>query len=180
MRWLDERLARSLYRGAPYEKRPKTVFAKRADWLVANGHLNPGEKTLVVGSGFGYLLDELHSRGFIAGGLEPGPYFALRPDEWSEWAKAHTLRLPVQECADYLENLYDVVFTEDCLSMHDDDELDDFYTACERIARHKPPIHLVTTREDGTAGDSALQWKPIDEWRSTRPDHVFVAAGEVD
>jgi cyclopropane fatty-acyl-phospholipid synthase-like methyltransferase len=162
-------------------------FAERADFLTRR---YPELGTvLVVGCGWGYLVDELETRGWDAWGADASAYAIARGQAELPHLEGRLFRADVTD-ARHLDLLmrrtdppidrFDLVVTEDLLPALDDDEIARALAALRGVGRTL--VHIVTPGDDrGGARHSDLNWKPIAAWRSLlAPDAVLDAeTGEV-
>lgn len=141
-------------------------FSARADAIFRLG-VTPGDRVLVVGCAFGFLVEQLVDRGVDAWGVDTSPFIY---DAMTDETRCD-IRLRI-----FSENPYeevDWVIDEDAANSHSDDELDEFYRYMEDLVPSGRVIHLVTP---GDHGDSAVNWKSLEEWRATAPDHHWIDA----
>jgi hypothetical protein len=180
---------------AVYEFGPTANFpglldnaSTRKDWLTGYG-LDNNAVVLVVGSGFGYLIDYLVQQGISdVFGLEPGSFYwdAANDALWPAGVKARTAE-------DWLGSGTEVasldavpgvpnnerfgwVVTEDVATCHSDAELPAFYAACEdRLQGNAKSriVHMVSARSVPFT-DPNLNAKTMEAWSLTAPDHSFV------
>lgn len=179
-RILDEHLTRAIYhdgRGGTYGRGWFDLphpFDRRARALVDAGVSSP---VLVVGSGFGFLIEALLDLDLDAYGAEPGSWFwdPANAVEWASQARHRTMRTVIEPGA-LPDARFDWVVDEDASPHHSDAELPGFHETLERLAAN-PPIHLVTPI---VVGDSALNWKSIEEWEATAPTHTWISTRAID
>lgn len=166
------------------------LFDRRLDEMVNHGLLNNSD-ILVVGSGFGFLMErglaDPRTSGANWYGLEPGTYFwdPAQDAEWDPVVKALTANDYLQSptVVDSLRALgltgqarVDFVIDEDCITMHSDAEITEFLDACEARLQGGAVgriVHIVTTDLNGP-GDSAVNWKSLQAWHDLRPTHTWV------
>ena len=136
---------------------PRWDFHKRA--AIIEGLVGSDKSVLVVGCGFGFLNEELMARGMDVRGIDPGPwYWETRNNrDWNPKVKA--LTLPVT-ALDYSGH-FDVVVDEDAITMHDDEEIPAFVDKLHELG--DLVVHMVTPLRT-RYGDSAVNWKTMDEW----------------
>ena len=175
-------------------------FFDRREALVGVGVDVTHGPLLVVGCGFGYLMEELILSGRESYGIEPGNFF------WSkmrEEANPDIARLIVDDwmgSADYITSLqtltserFGFVIDEDAAPAHSDVELRDFYASLEAVHTNAPlpynyatgirrgsrVIHFVTALDKSRGpGDSSQNWKTAEQWKQTAPDHVWLSASD--
>lgn len=161
-----------------YQRYP--FFAKRARLIKQRW----GPSTvLVVGCGWGYLVDELRKVGIDAWGVDLSDY-ALRkahaelPDVFPYIHKADG-RVP-QQLQRVGPGIWDLVVTEDVLTVSSNEqEVDRFITAARSVARDHA-VHILTCWYDFHSDDkknrrdSRVMWKTPDEWAAlVQPDPII-------
>lgn len=139
-------------------------FDQRVHLLVDLG-MQPGDRVLVTGCAFGFLLEPLLDRGIDVWGIE-----------LSSWIH-HNLRNQSRE--DVVDRImhgdalnlvehWDWIVDEDMITALDDRSARAFL---RRAARHTGRVvHLVST---GDAGDSAINWKSLEAWEAMAPDQEW-------
>lgn len=143
--------------------RDESMYAARVDRLLEAG-IPTDASVLVVGCGFGFLIEALHAAGFrYVAGIEPGPYYWTQPNEWDPAVRAVVAQ---RWLTDQGPEAFDVVIDEDAASSHSDSELDVFFAALERVGSRV--VHFVTP---GIRGDSSLNWKTLETWKALAPKH---------
>ena len=163
-------------------------FATRKDWLTGYG-LDNNARVLVIGCGFGYLLEYLIDAGVTdVWGLEPGSFYwdVANDGEWrsdvkpkvaADWAGSGTERASLNAIGVGGPAKFTFVVDEDAAPMHSDAELPAFIAACEDRLQGNARgriIHLVTP---GVVGDSSVNWKSLAEWKQVAPSHTWVHIG---
>lgn len=207
--FLDETLARALYkRSNPIENgvvvpaRTYTrsffdgnpMFNTRKDWLTGYG-LDNNAQVLVIGSGFGYLLEYLLDSGIECWGIDPGSWFwdPANDGEWradvkartaNDWIGSGTEQASLEAVGAPRRAKFDWVIDEDCITMHSDAELPTFIASCEDRLQGNARgriVHLVTATTENGPGNQAVNWKTLAEWKAVEPAHnwVDVRTGEV-
>lgn len=167
----------------------RTEFETRKDWLTGYG-LDNNAQVLVVGSGFGYLMEKLIDAGIAdVWGIEPGSWFwdAANDGEWAAGMKARTANDWIgsgteQASLDALPGVpnnerFNWILDEDAAPMHSDAELPAFISGLEgRLQGNAKSriVHLVTPTPAPGPGDSAVNWKTMAEWKAVAPDHTWV------
>lgn len=172
------------------------VFETRRDWLTGYG-LDNNASILVVGCGFGFLLEQLIDAGITdVYGLEPSAWL-FDPANGGEWRSDVRSRVAQDFVGSGTEKAslnalgvggaarFTFVVDEDAASSHTDAELPAFVAGLEdRLqgnARSRI-VHVVTTAlHDGYVGDSSLNWKTLADWKAIAPTHTWVDArtGEI-
>lgn len=160
-------------------------FAERAAAVVA---AYGSVKTLVVGCGWGYLVDELLRLGVDAWGIDASLYAITKGKAVAGMLPATLTRLSVADATNRTQLTavrttaglvgsarFGLVVTEDMLPMLTDAEVTTAVTECRRIATNM--LHIVTP---GTATDAskltALNWKSTAAWKAlVAPDAVMDA-----
>lgn len=189
-KFLNQRYIRSLY-GAGYSRDLPALerqFQLRASYIESL--ISPTDRVLVVGAGFGGLIRHLGDLGVEAWGLEPGEfYWEADPYEWegvntvaNDWCGSHTAKASLTQIGAGGLALFDWVIDEDCSTMHEDDELDDLMVDLEAFVRGNDKskvLHIVTPYLGGKYGDSAVNWKTMDEWWLVAPTHKWVSDSEI-
>lgn len=140
-------------------------FQHRADQLI---ELGVSGRVLVVGCGFGFLLEPLLDAGVDVVGCEPGPFFwePVNVGEWRRDVRERVSAVPVEEVA----GVFDWVVDEDAAPAADD--VAGFLAVLGRLGR---VVHFVTAGEPG-GRDSSHTWLPLDEWRRLAPGDVWLEA----
>jgi hypothetical protein len=151
----------------------------------------------VIGSGFGYLIEELINQGITdVWGIEPGSFYwdPANDDQWpvgiqaitaNDWIGSGTEAASLDALPGVPNNeRFDWVIDEDAATMHSDAELPAFIAACEARLQGNAKtriVHIVSTKESDFGGDSSVNWKTLAEWKAVAPDHNWVRAqdGEV-
>ncbi len=160
------------------------VFERRKDWLVGLG-LETDHSVLVVGCGYGGLNDALLNAGISSVyGLEPGSWIwdglHLQSDQiGNDWVGSGTERSILANLG--APDTFDYVIDDDAAAFHDDTELPAFTASLEDLAKDNSQIvHLVSALiiEQGP-GDSALNPKTLDQWKSVAPGHQWESAANV-
>lgn len=187
----------------PHDDNP-TFFIKRAVWLAEALRDEQPEtihRALLVGSGFGYLLDALRDRyGWVnIWGVDASPYIAAHMEA------EKTARTPVatydirQMTRTQIVNalrawtgseFFDVIITENLVMGHEDETLlllaqlfESLMTTTNRrrIVHYVSPLnpHMMEHGlHDLTLG---IRWLAFDEWVAKRPTHSWIdwTTGEV-
>jgi hypothetical protein len=167
-------------------------FGTRKDWLTGYG-LDNNATVLVVGSGFGYLMEELINATITdVWGIEGGDWFwdIANDTEWATGMKARTANDWIgsgteQASLDALPGVpnnekFGWILDEDAVTMHSDAELPAFIAACEDRLQGNAKgriVHLVTPTPVQGPGDSSVNWKTMAEWKAVAPDHNWVNIG---
>jgi SAM-dependent methyltransferase len=168
-------------------------FGTRKDWLTGYG-LDNNANILVIGCGFGFLIEELIAAGIPdVWGIEGGSFYwdAAQDAQWdptvkarvaNDWIGSGTEKASLDAIgAGNQQEKFDWIIDEDAATMHTDAELPAFIAACEDRLQGNARgriVHLVTT---GTGGDTAVNWKSLSEWKAVEPNHnwVDIRTGEV-
>lgn len=164
-------------------------FQTRKDWLTGYG-LDNNASVLVIGAGFGYLMQALYDAGITdVYGLEPGDWFwdVAQDSDWpsaeikgrvaQDWAGSGTEKDALNAIGVGGQAQFTYVVDEDCITMHTDAELSTFISACEDRLQGNAKgriIHVVTLLPEGGPGDSSVNWKTAAEWKAIAPDHTWV------
>lgn len=164
-------------------------YALRRDALIAALGLVPTDRIVVVGCGFGFLIEVFHDAGFPAvWGVESSPWIIAgratetRPDVLyvEDDVRASKVGGALKKIAG--AGGFDYVITEDVISSYTQSETADVFTACEGLLAPGRPassaVHLVTTTaDDGSTGDSAFTWLDLTQWKALQPSHTFMRSG---
>jgi hypothetical protein len=165
-----------------------SVFNTRKDWLTGYG-LDNNAAVLVIGCGFGYLLEYLIDAGIDdVWGIDPGSFYwdVTQDTEWrsdvkpkivNDWVGSGTEKASLNAAGVGGAARFTFVVDEDAAPMHSDAELPVFIAGCEARLQGNARgriIHLVTT---GTVGDSSVNWKSLADWKAVAPDHTWVDIG---
>lgn len=180
----------------------------RERWSALTTHYPIGlfDRVLVVGCGFGYLMDAAHEAGFAnVWGIDSSPYVAARKGIESSGSTV-IVEADIRGVGGQLKNTFrqltgddefDWIITEDVVSCY---RTDDAEGANQNVLNLAPlldtllfrglpdtprVIHMTSVaREPGIGGDSALTWLTLQEWRdlfaANGLDHGFISVtGEV-
>lgn len=148
-------------------------FRARVRLLMDLG-MAPGDRVLVVGCAYGFLIEALLDEGIDAYGIDSSPYVH---DHLREQARPDVAGRIVRGTPGPELGSYDWVVDEDAANSQTDDELAGFHAALEACAPSKARVvHMVSC---GAYGDSAVNWKDLEGWRATAPDHHWFDAREV-
>jgi hypothetical protein len=209
--FMTETLARALYSrrqpytrniGDPYNPPPSITYSRayygdRLDAAFTNrasGMSNLGAASnasmLVVGSGFGFLIEALVAQGISdVYGIEPGSWYwdAANDSEWGAGIKARTAEDWIgsgteQTSLDALPGVpnnekFNWVIDEDAAPAHSDAELPVFIAGLEARLQGNAKgriVHLVTPVAPQGSGDSSQNWKTMTEWEQVAPDHTWI------
>lgn len=157
-------------------------FARRADLILARH--GAGGKVLVVGCGWGFLVDELLARGYDAWGLDGSAYAVAKAAEVLPAASAGRVLLAdamnrsqvaaVRAAAGLSGNQrFKLVVTEDVLPVLTDAEVAIAVAECRRVASNV--LHIVTPLQPDTEQVAGLNWKTGAQWKTlAAPDAVCV------
>ena len=170
----------------------KTPFEQRVDAILANHSPSTTDRILVVGAGFGGMVEAWHDAGYAnCWGVDSSP--------WIETNKATMTRNDVILVSEDIRNggqfrlalrqntgddEYDWVITEDVVSCYADADLATMIPLVETLLFNGTPltniIHMTTySRGPGTM-DSALNAKTLQEWQTAYPSYSWMGmAGEV-
>lgn len=173
-------------------------YGPRANKLIELG-LDASDSVMVVGAGFGYLIEALHAEGATnVWAIDDSPYIHEDPELFLDQvapavrgslknvragrgldvAASNRPDMVTKLLESVLPQSYDWVVTDDCISSMEDDELDDFLDDCEamlapNIRDMSRVVHFITPLNN-YPGDSALNWKPAIDWMNVRPSHTWV------
>lgn len=146
-----------------------------------------GQKLLVVGCGFGYLVDDLVAAGYDAYGIDNayaiGKGKALLPAIAARLLVADALTASTLDAAASAAGLkghtpkWALLVTEDVLPVMSDAEVQTALTNL-RARCTTNLLHFVTPGDGGQACDPRLNWKPIDGWRGVLCPPDVVADAE--
>lgn len=143
------------------------------DWVMRRLDILPAleDPIAIVGCGFGFLVELLIDKGHQAFGIDCSPYIhAHKGTESREDVKIFDAMVG----RDQLGMHAAMVIDEDAASSHSDAELPAFFAGLETISSRV--IHLVSPLID-RPGDSAINWKPIEEWQRMAPTHLWIPLG---
>lgn len=214
--FMTDSLAKSLYRriqDQPEPRRPTIpaltygrtffqgdpVFQQRAEWLTTLGVDVPEGPILVVGAGFGYLMEALKRAGRDSYGIEPGPFFWQRMDTEAnprvasrivrDWIGSPT---DITSLRRLVSQPFSYIIDEDAAPAHTNHELAKYYAHLEQLITTAPLprgyahnvgarnhkyriIHMVTPLEiERGPGDSSQNWKTLTHWKRTARHHVWM------
>lgn len=159
----------------------------RYNILNGGGQLN-NASVLVVGCGFGWLMEFMLDAGINAWGLDGSPYIqanittesrldvALRIVQGVLGVDSNTvIKNALQAIGG--SRTYTYVVTDDAVSSHSDAEVPAFLTACEAMLQGNVKgriIHLVTPLQPERTQDPVINWKTMAQWKAFAPDHSWV------
>jgi hypothetical protein len=163
-------------------------FNTRKDWLTGFG-LDNNAQVLVVGCGFGYLLEYLLDAGIPdVWGIEGGSFFwdVANDAEWrvdvkprvaNDWIGSGTEQASLDALVGVPNNeRFGWIIDEDAAPAHSDAELPAFIAGLEARLQGNAKgriVHLVTPTQGG-GQDSSQNWKTLAEWKAVAPDHTWV------
>ncbi len=165
-----------------------SLFADRAIAMLNRGITN-STSVLVVGCGFGFLMEKLVDAGIEVHGIDPGSYLwattsEIRADVLplmvNDWIGSGTEKASLQALGITGQAKFNFIVDEDAAAMHDDAELPAFIEGLEdRLQGNQTAriVHLVTT---GNSGDTAVNWKSLADWKAVAPSHTWVDANTGD
>lgn len=170
-------------------------FNTRKDWLTGYG-LDNNAQILVVGCGFGYLIEYLLDAGISdVYGIEGGSFYwdPANDAEWrvdvkpriaNDWVGSGTEVASLQALPGITgQARFTWIIDEDAAPAHTDAELPTFIAGLEARLQGNVKgriVHLVTPDESGTGGagrDTSQNWKTMAEWKAVAPDHRWVNIG---
>jgi SAM-dependent methyltransferase len=164
------------------------AFGTRKDWLTGYG-LDNNANVLVIGCGFGFLIEELAAAGITdVYGLDPGPFYwdAAQAAEWDvsvkarvaqDWVGSGTEKASLNALGVTGQAKFTFVVDEDAVPMHSDAELPAFIAGCEARLQGNARgriVHLVTTVGPYGPENQAVNWKTLAEWKAVEPAHTWV------
>lgn len=157
----------------PYRRYP--FFGSRADWLSESFQ----GSFLIVGCGWGFLVDELRSRGREAWGCDLSDY-AIRcagrevPTVARFIGKANGLNS--DEMLALFGRSFDVGVSEDVLTCLDNEgQVRGLDRAMGKVADHN--VHIVTPESSGSR-DGRVFWASSDRWVNMFPHATVIAADD--
>lgn len=191
----DETMYQALYNvGAPDGARihytrelydlNQSWVARRLDMLPAG--LITSANVLVVGCGFGWLMEHLLDAGAASvTGVDPSPYVQANKADHSRADVAPRIvsaTVGVDNVSSVLQAVgfartYSVVIDDDAASSNSDVELTAFLNGCESLLQGNQKsriIHLVTPQQFGSVQSPFLNWKPMADWKALRSTHTWV------
>lgn len=164
--------AGALYANPPYSRYP--FFQTRIDALKQR-FAPTGQKLLIVGCGFGYLVDDAVTAGYDAWGIDCayaiGKGQQLLPAIASRLLVADALTASTLDTAAATAGLkghtpkWPLLFTEDVLPCMSDTEVQTALTNL-RARCSTNLVHLVTPGDGGPECDARINWKTITGWRT--------------
>lgn len=206
--FMTEALARTLYkRRAPqspgnpvppitysrafWDRDIDYLFTNRASGITSLGVLT-NHSVLVVGSGFGFLVEELLSLGVNAYGIDPGAWFwdPVNDSEWPTGVKERTANDWMGSGTEQASLVtlpgisgqarFNWIIDEDAAPAHSDAEIPAFITSLENRLQGNVKgriVHVVTPLDPASGpGDSSQNWKTLADWETWAPDHTWVSA----
>lgn len=161
----------ALYANPPYSRYP--FFQTRIDELKQR-FAPTGQKLLIVGCGFGYLVDDAVTAGYDAYGIDNayaiGKGKTLLPQIAARLIVADALTAATLDSAAQTAGLkhnakWALLVTEDVLPCMSDAEVQTALTNL-RARCSTNLLHLVTCGDGGSRCDPRINWKSIDAWRA--------------
>lgn len=169
------------YREYPY-------FAERVDALRQRFAPN-GQVSLVVGCGWGYLVNQAVAAGYDAYGIDASSYAidkakALFPAIASRFVLGDALTAAGMDAVSAAAGLhgnpprFDLLITEDFLECLSDAEIATGLPLWR--ARCRTNLAHIVTPNDGSNLDPRINWKTIDQWKAivSPPDVLIGPNGE--
>lgn len=158
-------------------------FAKLRDRLVALG-VQPGDRVLVVGCGFGYLIDRFHAAGFpLVWGIDNSEWIDARKGveaaDGVVWVEddiqgGGRVRAALRQLTG--ANTFRWVVTEAVVMDFDDQDLPGFYAACDTVTEPGGSVvHFVMLPPFAERVAGLVNEKVFAEWVATRPDHRWLS-----
>lgn len=149
-----------------------TEYQHRASLLEP--FIDPGERTLVVGCGFGFLMDELNALGRPSIGVDSSEWIMRNwrrergePHPFGPMPLLADVRDPVIERV----GPFDVVVTEAVLESYPDGaELTEVIARCHELA--SKVIHMI---HDGSEPFEPLVTKSFEQWCLDDPEAIWVS-----
>lgn len=165
-------------------------YKQRKDWAALGFQITPASQVLVVGCGYGYLIEELKAAGLNkVYGLDYSTYLQANwaanasPQTQIVWADALALDSSQVKNAmrsTFGTNTFDYIITDSMLESFTDQELAALWPALEsRLARNTPINHIIHIVDDLKPGDNPtvnLRWLTLQEWAALRPTHSWLSA----
>lgn len=169
------------------------LYDIRVQNLLRLGLLAGNEKVIVVGCGFGFIIEALMTEGFDVWGFDISTYIAASVEEntnsdvAARFTQADILDPNISQIVRQLvTGQMDVCLTEDVLTVIDPVDYATFFTNCENIHKNgNRNIHFVTDAfvEGGVKRpipqdwiDHNMQWRTLDEWAAIVPVGHFIVS----
>lgn len=198
----DQNLYDALYNvGASDGRRihyTRELYDLNHDWMARRLTMMPSglitsANVLVVGCGFGWLMENLIDAGAASvTGVDPSPYVHANKATQSRADVVNRIvnaTVGVDNVNQVLQQAgfsrtYNVVIDDDAASSNSDAELPAFLDGCQSLLQGNQQtriIHLVTPQRAEGGQDSAINWKTMAQWKALRPAHTWVdvVTGEV-
>ena len=165
-----------------------TLFSERWANLVRDLPIYPAERGLVVGAGFGGLIEEAHDAGFpLWWGIDSSPYI--------EANRGTEVRGDVVMVADDIrgggrvrsalrsatgDDEFAWIVTEDVVPCYPDSELSTLVPLVETLLEPGAPttnvVHITTLLKPNGVQDPRMNWKSLADWKSAFPNHTWTDA----
>lgn len=172
-----------------------TRFERRRDHLVALG-IVPSDRVLVVGSGFGFLVDAFHDAGYAnVWGLDSSSHVDANRTEIrgdtvvvsDDIRGGGRMRAALRSATG--DDEFDWIVTESVVESYDDADVQVLCNVCEgglTGTDRSRIVHLVmdvlTDVDTGEAREPRDRWidpafnqKTLAEWNALRPDHTWMS-----
>ncbi len=170
-------------------KSSRNMFVQRRAWLESGGFLDADPSILVVGCGYGGLIEELVGTGLKnVWGIEPGlwiwdnidtfqPDVTIRARIANDWIGSGTEQATLLALRGGIAE-FNLVIDEDAALGHTDAELPAFIDGLEVLGQEN--VHIVSPLYvQRGPGDSSQNWKTLNDWKAVAPDHRwFTTSGE--
>ncbi len=162
------------------------MFGKRFRVLTTEFNMLATDRILVVGCGFGYLIERFHDAGYAnVWGIDSSDDIEARKGVESRgdvlWVSDEMTGVGRVRAA--MRNLtgddeFDWIITESMLESYEDNEVQTILNVCEGALTGSDQshiIHIVVTKEDPAAPGyaPAFNWKTIAVWNLLSPSHSW-------
>lgn len=162
------------------------IFRLRATNIVNRLKLPPGSKILVIGTAFGFLMEQLKTLGMIPYGLDNSQYIH---QQINLPKNPHRVQFPIHDIdvtsTTFVQQVqskmgiskFDCIITEDVLTSHN--TFTTILNNCESILDTSKTKNHIVHLLDLTAGPK-FTVKSISDWIIVQPQHTWTdIAGEV-
>jgi len=167
-------------------------YRRRVNALVAAFPIQPADRILVAGCGFGYIIDEFKDAGFPnCWGIDSSSYISGRR---SIEATDTTLFVSdtitgggrVKAALRSLtgDDIFHWVISESLLEGQTDAEIPALLNAAEGVldpsVTQDHIIHMVVPLQSDASQDAEFNWKTLADWNAMRPAHSWMALASGD
>lgn len=162
-------------------------YARRRDHLIALG-IQPADRILCVGGGFGFLIERFHAAGYPnCWGIENSSWINTNRraniDDSVLWVEddftgGGRIRNALRQMSG--DDTFTWVIDEGMLVTLREQEMAPYFSSAESVLATDRPltsiVHLVWLGPFNAVPSTAVTIKPLDEWKALSPQHTFMDA----